>query len=288
MTTGAVGSHDDLEPLPQRAPLQLEHGLLLGVGVEPGVHLVNQHQSVREFRDVLGDAQDAAFSRGHVELRVARGAVQVGEEQIPGGTIADHRQVPVPPRQDAVGEDQEFGAQSPGLELLSSELENAPDLGRVREIGEGAKIDFPLGLPASLASHVASAPRLTAPPDHGHPVTAVHVVEFELSPAHRIREISRSPIREIGEQARGRELPRAPAGDTVGARTREKHGGLAAPIRPGQHGYGVLERDPQVLDSPELADPHLGQSVVAMALAGAQRVPDFAELFLHEWRRTPD
>ena len=45
---GAVRGHDDLQSLPQGAALQLEHRLLLGVGVQAGVYLVDENQCIVE------------------------------------------------------------------------------------------------------------------------------------------------------------------------------------------------------------------------------------------------
>ena len=47
----AVRRDDDLQVVSQSAALQFQHGLLLGIGVETGAHLVNQNQAVAEGGD---------------------------------------------------------------------------------------------------------------------------------------------------------------------------------------------------------------------------------------------
>ena len=55
---GAVRSDNDLKALSQRDPLELEHRLLLGVWVQPRLHLVNENKRPIEARYVLGDAKN--------------------------------------------------------------------------------------------------------------------------------------------------------------------------------------------------------------------------------------
>ena len=68
---GAVRGDDYLQLLAQSAALQFEHRLLLGVGVQTRIHLIDQHQCVFETGYVLRYADDGPFSGGHVELGVA-------------------------------------------------------------------------------------------------------------------------------------------------------------------------------------------------------------------------
>ena len=59
------------------------------------LHFVNQHQGILHLADILGDAQDGAFARGHVQLRVLRAEILFGEEQVlPAARQPDYAGVP--------------------------------------------------------------------------------------------------------------------------------------------------------------------------------------------------
>ena len=179
----------------------------------------------------------------------------------------------IPPRQNAVGEDQQIRTDRLGTDRLSSELQDAPYLARAREIGEGAQIDLSFRLCVS-----SPAPRFSPPPRHGATSTPVQVVKFELGLGRRVRPHGRLPADEIGKQTAGSQVTGASSRHAISAGAGEQHRRLAGTIGTGQYGNGVVERKPEVPDATQVPYANLHQSLVALALAGAQRIPCFVQL----------
>ena len=113
--------------------------------------------------------------------------------------------------------------------------------------------DVPLRLALPVAAQEAALPRPAPLPDHGDAVAAVQIVELDLRPLRRVRRHGRLPAGEVGEQSAGREVPRAASGNVAGAGAGEQHRRLAAAVRSGQHGDGVLKRKPEIPDAAQLS-----------------------------------
>ena len=80
----AVRGDDDLQVVPQRELLELQHEELLHPGVQSGLDFVDQHQGAFELGDLPREAEDSPFAGGHVQLGVLRAAFLGGEEEVPG------------------------------------------------------------------------------------------------------------------------------------------------------------------------------------------------------------
>ncbi len=280
--------HDDLQVPPQRAALQLEHRLLLRVGMQAGIDLVDEDQCIVEPRDILRDPQDGTFSRRHVELGIPGlvAAFQLREQQVVLGP-ADDRQVAVAPRQDALGEGQLLGVEGRRPHLSAAEPQQAAHLGGVGEVGEGAQIDGPLGLALAVAAGEAASPPLAPLPGHGDIVAVVQVLEINLRPLRRIRGHVLLPAGEVGKQPAGRQVPGTSAGNAVGAGAREEHRGLPAAVRSCENAHRILEGNPDIPNTPQSADADRRQRFVAVSVAGAQGIPDLAQLPGHQRHGQP-
>ena len=185
-----------------------------------------------EMRDILRDTHDGPLPGRHVEFRVTcpGGAFDLRKEQIARGLASDEVEVVIPPRQNPVGEDQQIRVNRIGPDLLLSELQDAPYLGRTGEIRDDAQIDLSSGLAVS-----APGPRSSPPPDHGTTITPVQVVELELGPGRRVRWHGRLLTDEVREQPAGNENPWAGSRYPVRAGAGEQHCRFAGTIGAGRN-----------------------------------------------------
>ena len=200
------------------------------------------------------------------------------EQKIVRGAGADDGQAAVAPGQDTMGEDQHLGAEGPGLELFPGELQDAPHLRRIGQVGERPQIDRTLRLRATRAAQEAPVPGLAAPPRHGDAVASVEVMEFELGPRRAVGTCRLLPIGEVRKERTGNEFPRSATGHAVGTRARQEDRRLAATVGTGKHADGIVEGHPQIPDAAQVPDSDLRQRVVAVAVARAQRVPNVLQL----------
>ena len=198
--------------------------------------------------------------------------LQPGEQEIPVAP-ANQRDAAVLLRQDAAGEQKQIGCDFLRFERPAAKLQNAAHLGRIREVRERSEIQFPPGLPHALAAHEAPAPRPALLPHHRAADTVGQIVELQLGLARRIGEPALSAGGEARKQRGRRMRADASTGRRIRRRAREQHGGLAAPVRTGNHGHRVVERHPQVANPAQVAQPDLVEKIVRHLLPRPQRVP---------------
>ena len=173
-------------------------------------------------------------------------------------------------------------ASNAAAHLPAAEPQQAAHLRRVGEVGEGAQIGGPLRLSFAVAAGEASSPRPAAPPRHGNPFAPVQVVELDIGLLHRIGRYVLLPAGEVRKQGARGEVACRPSGHVVRAGAGEQHGRLAAAVRSGEDADRIVEREAEVPDAAQLLDADFRQRLVALPLAGAQRVPDLMQLPRHQ------
>ena len=175
------------------------------------------------------------------------------------------------------GEQQQVGRDFLRFERPPTELQNAANLRRIREVGQRSEVQLPLGLPHALPAHEAPAPRPALPPHHRVADAGREIVELQPRLARLIHELALPPAREAGKQRRGCVRATAPTGRGIRRRAREQHRGFPAPVRARDHRHRIVERHPQVANPAKALQPDLVEEVVLHLLPRPQRVPGLSQ-----------